>query len=201
MSAIQVISKKNRIKIGIASVLIFNVLFIIGLYKLKAGKPIGDKMVAIDLYADTGTNGLAFYEALPDTHCAKVLNEQTPKPATEIKVVTPADKKAEDKTPTTTIVQEPAFQYAGAPTCVKPTIAPEGSAKLGKDGFVGLQINISKTGKVERGEVDRSSGIAELDQAALKQVVENWNFAPCKKGDVTVACKQYIKFRWKNDVK
>ena len=68
---------------------------------------------------------------------------------------------------------------------------------MGSSGFVGLEVNIDKSGKIVRGEIDRSSGFTDLDTAALKQVVETWVFEPCKKGDEVVACKQYVKFRWK----
>ena len=73
---------------------------------------------------------------------------------------------------------------------------PEGVEKLGVEGFVTLQLNLAANGKVERGEIEKSSGFAELDSAALQQVTHAWRFEPCKKAGVAVACKQRIRFRW-----
>ena len=59
-----------------------------------------------------------------------------------------------------------------------------------------LSLNLAESGRVERGEIEVSSGFADLDSAALKQVTETWQFEPCKKADKIVACNQYIRFRW-----
>jgi TonB family protein len=91
----------------------------------------------------------------------------------------------------------PSLYYASAPRCKSVAATPAGAEKLGADGFVGLELNINQAGVVQRGEIHRSSGFADLDAAALKQVTENLTFKPCQKGTVIVGCKQYIKFRWK----
>jgi TonB family protein len=91
----------------------------------------------------------------------------------------------------------PSLYYASAPRCKSVAAIPAGAEKLGADGFVGLELNINQAGVVQRGEIHRSSGFADLDAAALKQVTENLTFKPCQKGTVIVGCKQYIKFRWK----
>ena len=193
-SKFQVISKKNRIKIGVAIVIVANSAIIYGFWQLKAGKPRFNLEVAVDLYTDKGADGLAFYEATANEKCIDVLNEQATKPATTYTTaVAPAKgEKSEAKK-----VTEVPLVHATAPGCSKPLTLPAGAEKLGEKGFVGLQINIDKNGRVERGEVDRSSGFPELDEAALKQVTESLHFEPCKKGDTAVACKQYIKYRWK----
>lgn len=94
---------------------------------------------------------------------------------------------------------EPSLNYASSPRCKGVVAIPAGAEKLGADGFVGLELNINTAGVVLYGDISRSSGFKDLDAAALKQVKENLTFKPCKKGDVTVGCKQYIKFRWKTN--
>jgi TonB family protein len=101
------------------------------------------------------------------------------------------------KTPPAEVKLDPSLFYATAPRCKGVAAIPAGAEKLGADGFVGLELNINQAGAVQRSEIHRSSGFADLDAAALKQVTENLTFKPCQKGTVIVSCKQYIKFRWK----
>lgn len=194
-SQFQVISKKNRIRFGVAAVIIANAAIIYGFWQLKAGKPRFDREVAIDLYTDGGADGLAFYEMLPDEKCFNVLNEQATKAMPKYTLATSGKSGA--KSSLSAELLEIPLIHASAPKCAKPGAIPAGAEKLGEKGFVGLQININETGKVTRAELDRSSGFPELDEAAVGQLTENINFEPCKKGDAAVACKQYIKFRWK----
>lgn len=91
---------------------------------------------------------------------------------------------------------EPRLIPAKAPKCIAQATAPVGYEKLGAEGFVTLELNLAKTGRIERGEVEKSSGFAELDIAALAQVTNTWQFEPCKKQNDIVACKQRIRFRW-----
>jgi TonB family protein len=91
---------------------------------------------------------------------------------------------------------EPLLVPAKAPKCIARAITPVGYEKLGAEGFIGLALNLAKTGRIERGEIEISSGFPELDTAALKQVTEGWQFEPCKKQNKIVACKQHIRFRW-----
>jgi TonB family protein len=90
----------------------------------------------------------------------------------------------------------PSLYYASAPRCKSIAVIPAGAEKLGADGFVGLELTINKTGAVQRAEINRSSGFADLDTAALTQVQNNLTFKPCQKGSVIVGCKQFIKYRW-----
>lgn len=103
------------------------------------------------------------------------------------------------KTPPAEVKLEPSLFYATAPRCKGVAAIPAGAEKLGAEGFVGLELNINQAGVVQRGEIHRSSGFVDLDEAALKQVKENLTFKPCQKGTVIVGCKQYIKFRWKTN--
>ena len=103
------------------------------------------------------------------------------------------------KTPPAEVKREPSLFYASAPRCKGVAAIPAGAEKLGAEGFVGLELNINQAGAVQRSEIHRSSGFADLDEAALKQVTENLTFKPCQKGTVIVGCKQFIKFRWKTN--
>lgn len=92
--------------------------------------------------------------------------------------------------------REPILVPAKAPKCIARSLTPLGHEKLGSEGFIGLALNLAKTGRIERGEITVSSGFPELDTAALKQVTDGWQFEPCKKQNKIVACKQHIRFRW-----
>jgi len=197
MSSYSVMSKKNRLKLGVAVVVIIHIAFFYGFWRVKAGH-IGNKVVALDIYGNTTTDGFSYYEALPDGNCMSVVHEQLAKPPLQMKSSTASTATQSSASSSEEIVTAPLpIQPARAPKCKKPTPLPDGYKKLGNSGFVGLEVNIDKNGKVVHGEIDRSSGFADLDTAALKQVVETWVFEPCKKGDEVVACKQYVKFRWK----
>lgn len=111
------------------------------------------------------------------------------KAAAKVAAVVPVVKKK----PT---LREPVLIPAKFPKCIAKSFTPEGFEKLGSEGFIGLALNLAKTGRIERGEVEVSSGFPELDIAALKQVTDGWQFEPCKKQNKVVACKQHIRFRW-----
>jgi len=210
MSSFSVISKKDRLKLGILIVVIIHIGFFYGFWRVKAGQ-IGNKVVELDIYGDTTTGGFSYYEAMPDGNCLDVVSEQVPKPA--LKMEDPAKALAASASNTSTASVSSAassqqaiepfepqlpIQPARSPKCKKPSSLPDGYKKLGVNGFVGLEINIDKNGNVTRGEIDRTSGFPDLDEAALKQVVETWTFEPCKKGDQAIVCKQLVKFRWKD---
>jgi len=212
MSSFSVVSKKNRLRLGVAVVVIIHIGFFYGFWHVKAGQ-IGNKVVELDIYGNTTTDGLGYYEALPDANCLSVLNEQAPTPPLQMRQSSAATSTetsaAVSSVPATSsasssqesfvpFTPQSTVHHAHSPKCKAPTPLPDGYKKLGINGFVGLEINIDKTGRVLRGDIDRTSGFADLDQAALKQVIETWTFQPCKNGDEVVACKQYIKFRWKD---
>jgi TonB family protein len=215
MSSFSVISKKNRLRLGVAVVVVIHIGFFYGFWHVKAGR-VTNEVVELDIYGNTTTDGLGYYEALPDANCLNVLNEQAATPplkmqqsstptsasnsstsasTSSVPAVSSASSSQESFVPFT---PQLIIHHAHSPKCKVPTPLPDGYKKLGVNGFVGLEITLDKTGKILRGEVDRTSGFSDLDQAALKQVVETWVFQPCKKGDEAVACKQYVKFKWKD---
>lgn len=113
--------------------------------------------------------------------------------ASSIKRVKKASSKSSQPAP------EPAMVNASAPKCIQVATPPEGYQQLGEENFVTLSLNLTEAGRVERGEVEKSSGFADLDAAALKQVTETWQFEPCTKANRAVACRQYIRFRWQDN--
>ena len=222
MSSFRVISRKDRLKLGIFVVIIIHIGFFYGFWHVYA-KQIGDMFYEMDIYAAKAAEGLTFYEAVPSEACVNVLNEQAPKPGMPIAPELPADatvadkatgnkeisnKEVSNKTAPKDVATKaapkevklaPPLYYASAPKCKSVASVPAGAEKLGADGFVGLELNIDKNGMVKRGEISRSSGFADLDQVALTQVTENLSFKPCQKEGVSVGCKQIIKYRWKTE--
>ncbi len=209
MSSFRVISKQTRFKIGLVVVVIIHIGMFYGFWRVHA-KQLGDKVYEMDIYAAKAAEGLAFYEALSSDECVKILNEQAPKLGMPVYVEPPEGAKdaetvaknaktAEKKTPPAEVKLDPSLFYASSPKCKGIAAVPAGAEKLGAEGFVGLELNIDTAGVVQYGEISRSSGFADLDNAALKQVKENLTFNPCKKGDAIVGCKQVIKFRWKTN--
>jgi protein TonB len=179
---------------GIATVTVIMSLFIIGYINQKP-RYYGPKLIQTDIYKDSVIDNLAFYEALSDDQCVSVINEKIVDKAEQTKSV---DEKNADGTINPLYAP---LVSASAPKCKSASVFPAEHKKLDKKGFVLLALNINKTGDIEHGEVERTSGFPELDAAALKQVTETWSFEPCKKAGNAVACRQMIKFKWKNETK
>lgn len=67
-------------------------------------------------------------------------------------------------------------------------------AAIGKSGTVELLIFVQPTGKVEDVQVERSSGVAEFDQAAV-EAVRQWRFLPALQRNTGIRrCRQEIEF-------
>ena len=190
----RVVSRKKKIISGVATVAVVVSLFILG-YLLQKPRYYGPKLIQTDIYKDSTTDNLAFYEALPDDQCVSVANEKIVDDAERAKTV---DQKNADGTINPLYAP---LVSASAPKCKSASVFPADYKKLDKKSFVLLSLNINKSGDIEHGEVERTSGFPELDAAALKQVTETWSFEPCKKAGNPVACRQMIKFKWKNEAK
>jgi protein TonB len=67
--------------------------------------------------------------------------------------------------------------YLGNPEARYPTI----SWRLGEQGKVLLRVLVNSKGFPDKVEIDKSSGFARLDNAAL-QAVEHWKFVPARQG-------------------
>jgi len=64
---------------------------------------------------------------------------------------------------------------------------PPFARRLGHEGVVQLRIMISPEGKVVGADVVRSSGYAELDEAASSWVLAHWRYRPAMRGTLPVA--------------
>ena len=183
--SVRAVSRKKRLLVGLGAISVIVILFTIG-YIIQQPRYYGPRLISVDIYKDAVLDSLPLYEALPNDDCVNVVNEQ---------IFTDAQKKA----PKPQNPLDAPMMYASAPRCSAATTPPENYKKLDKKEFVVLILNVNKEGKIEYGEVEKTSGVKELDEAALKQVTETWSFEPCKKADAVVACKQKIKFRWKTE--
>ncbi|MES2823111.1 MAG: TonB family protein [Pseudomonadota bacterium] len=145
---------------------------------------------ALRVIADESTASAVSASSLANAHAAaSVINPVSSARATKVLAASPGLQKKP-------AAPEPILVPAKTPKCIAKSFTPPGHEKLGSEGFVGLALNLAKTGRIERGEIEVSSGFPELDTAALKQVTEGWQFEPCKKQNKIVACKQHIRFRW-----
>lgn len=179
MSSFRIINRKKRLLYGVGAVLVIGISFAVGFY-FSVPRYREYPLMMTEILKDREQGTVPFYEARPDEQCVTVLNEGT----------TPQPKK-----PSKNPLDAPLVQ-ASAPKCKGGGSIPAEYEKLGKDGFVTLMLTLDKEGKIERGEVEKSSGFTDLDELAVKQVAESWSLEPCKKLDKAVACKQKIKFRW-----
>ena len=59
---------------------------------------------------------------------------------------------------------------------------PESARRDGKEGRVLLRVLVNEEGRTASVQVNRSSGVESLDQAAL-EAIERWRFSPARLGD------------------
>jgi len=92
--------------------------------------------------------------------------------------------------------------FAGMPGIIPPVyertpqpIYPEASRSRGEQGEVLLKVEVLVNGRVGRLGVQKSSGYARLDEAALI-TVRNWRFKPALKGREVVVCWVNIPIRF-----
>ncbi|HTQ15382.1 MAG TPA: energy transducer TonB [Rhizomicrobium sp.] len=71
---------------------------------------------------------------------------------------------------------------------------PQLSVALGEQGTVMLAFTIGTDGKPADVTVEKSSGYARLDDAAVAAVTKKWLYTPARKDGALIAC------RWKADV-
>lgn len=67
-----------------------------------------------------------------------------------------------------------------------PPVYPALARRLGEQGRVMLRVQVRADGTPAEIEINRSSGSARLDRAAL-EAVRNWRFIPAQQGDAPVA--------------
>jgi protein TonB len=64
---------------------------------------------------------------------------------------------------------------------------PPQARRLGEQGKVQLRLSIGPDGRVTAADVVKSSGFADLDQAAAAWVMAHWKYQPAIRGGVPVA--------------
>lgn len=75
---------------------------------------------------------------------------------------------------------------------------PPGAAKAGAEGTVILRVDVSAEGRVTDVRIERSSGHASLDDAAMARVRE-WTFTPGKKDGEPVAGQMLVPIEFRAD--
>jgi len=73
------------------------------------------------------------------------------------------------------------YRQARASDAPKPRY-PESARRDGKEGRVLLRVLVNEEGRSASVEVNRSSGVESLDQAAL-EAIKRWRFSPARLGD------------------
>lgn len=114
-----------------------------------------------------------------------------PPPVVEIQQDTPSAplNPAVSDHPPVTVAQPATPDTAAAAIGSTHTTPPYPSLarKLGEQGQVQLRLTISPQGVVTAAEVVRTSGFADLDQAAVSWVLANWKYKPAMQAGSPVA--------------
>jgi protein TonB len=89
--------------------------------------------------------------------------------------------------------QSPNFNaaYLNNPAPNYPTI----SRRLGEEGLVLLQVQVTADGKAGSVELQTGSGSDRLDEAAL-EAVKKWRFVPAKRGDQAVSASVVVPVKF-----
>jgi len=73
---------------------------------------------------------------------------------------------------------------------------PQISIRLSEEGTVRLRLFIDAEGRVEKAEVEKTSGYPRLDEAAMNHALRSWRFNPAVKAGQPVASWVTINFVW-----
>ena len=99
--------------------------------------------------------------------------------------------------------EKPVVYYAGMSGITPPGYErtpqppyPAASKSRGEQGEILLKVEVLTSGRVGQAEVEKSSGYASLDEAALT-TVRRWRFKPALKGRETVICWVNIPIRFR----
>lgn len=129
----------------------------------------------------------------------------TPTPKSTSAIVVPPDVQTRDAPPTEAPppVPQPVVVTEAAATANEAIVVPPdykaaylnnpgprypiASRRRREEGVVLLRVRVSATGAPEQVLVDRSSGFAELDDAAASVVQQRWRFVPAREGSQPVA--------------
>ena len=121
--------------------------------------------------------------------------EQTSIPATaaDSPVAEQQTKTTNNKPSETQSYQSPSFNaaYLNNPAPNYPSI----SRRLGEQGLVLLQVQVTADGTAGSVELQTGSGSTRLDQAALESV-KKWRFTPAKRGEQPVSASVVVPVRF-----
>jgi len=73
---------------------------------------------------------------------------------------------------------------------------PDGARRLRQEGTVQLRVLVSPSGSASTVSIANSSGVASLDQAALR-AVQRWRFKPAQRDGLAVAATVQVPIRFK----
>jgi protein TonB len=117
----------------------------------------------------------------------------TPVATTDSPVAEQQAKATNSKAADTQTYQSPNFNaaYLNNPAPNYPAI----SRRLGEEGLVLLQVQVTADGKAGSVELQTGSGSDRLNEAAL-EAVKKWRFVPAKRGDQAVSASVVVPVRF-----
>lgn len=121
----------------------------------------------------------------PAPQIEKVLpTEQTPEPV--IQIAPDANAQTIQVQPQQQVPVQADASAAGVTSTHTTPPYPPVARRLGEQGTVILAITVAPDGSVSAAQVATSSGVPELDQAALNWVKAHWRYTPAMQGGVAV---------------
>lgn len=121
----------------------------------------------------------------PAPQIEKVLpTEQTPEPV--IQIAPDANAQTIQVQPQQQVPVQADASAAGVTNTHTTPPYPPVARRLGEQGTVILAITVAADGSVSAAQVATSSGVPELDQAALNWVKAHWRYKPAMQGGVAV---------------
>ncbi len=97
----------------------------------------------------------------------------------------------------TTLYASGGAQTSAKPNYLKnpPPAYPEAARRLGQEGLVVLEANVSREGVPDSVKIKQSSGFSLLDEAAVRSV-RRWKFEPAKIGTLPIESKVEVPIRF-----
>lgn len=122
----------------------------------------------------------------------------TPRPTLSAMAAPPVEDKPREATPQPSPAAPSPAAAAPGPVTTPPNFTaaylnnpgpqyPIASRRLREEGTVRLKVLVNAAGAAEQVLIDRSSGYANLDNAAADIVKKRWRFVPAKQGDKAVS--------------
>jgi len=134
-------------------------------------------------------------KATPPAMETKVQDEVSPEPDPSAEMLAPEKSVASLEQDATQIEEKGVGTEASVVRAVSP-VYPRLSRRNGEEGTVWIRVWVSTKGKVEKAEVEKSSGFHRLDAAALK-AARKTRFTPAQKNGMAVAAEIELPFGFK----